>query len=110
MRSAGSSRFLKARYLAQRSAVTWEGVECEFLLTSSVGAGPIVEQKSRSVGREHEWDVEHLGIFQRLLHPGTDGMVRVLRFNDCDRNIGFEIEDIVGSFALAPPPLTCRAR
>jgi|ERR1035438_4703574 hypothetical protein len=49
---------------------------------------------------QNKRDIEGDGIIEGLLHPGADAMVVVLGLDDGDRDIGFVIKDVVGSFWL----------
>ena len=61
-----------------------------------------MEHEAVAVRREHEGDVQGLGILQPLLRAAAHGVGVVLSLDQGDWNIGFEIEDVVGALALAP--------
>ncbi len=48
------------------------------------------------------WNIENIGIPDGLLNSGLDGMAIIFRFNNCDRNIGLIIQNIVRPLLLAP--------
>ena len=48
-------------------------------------ARAVVEEEAVTVGGEDEGDVEHLGVPEALLHPVSDAVVVVLRFDDGER-------------------------
>ena len=54
-----------------------------------------------AVGTVGEGHVEDFGVFERLLHPGADGVVVVLRFEDREREIGFIGKQVVGFLGVA---------
>ena len=51
-----------------------------------------------AVGKRH---VEDLGVFERLLHAGADGVVVVLGLDDGERDVRLVEEDVVGLLGLA---------
>ena len=42
-------------------------------------------------------DIQDLGIIKRLLHTIANGMIIILCFNECDREIGFIKQNIIRS-------------
>ena len=47
-------------------------------------------------------DVQHLGIFDGLLHPGSDTVSVILCLDDSQRNIGLVVKQIVCALSLSP--------
>jgi hypothetical protein len=66
-----------------------------------VGVGGIVEEEAVAVAAEGEGDVQHVGVFEGLLHALADRFVVVFGFDDGDRQVGFVEEDVVGAFLFA---------
>ena len=49
-----------------------------------------------TIGAVGKRDVEDLGVFERLLHAGADGVIVVFRFDDGDRDAWLVEEKVVG--------------
>ncbi len=64
-------------------------------------AGAVVLEEGIAVGAVGERNVEDLGVFERLLHAGADGVVVVLGLDDGDRDVRLVEEDVVGLLGLA---------
>ena len=64
-------------------------------------AGAVVFEEGVAVGAVGEGDVENLGVFERLLHAGADGVVVVLGLDDGDRDVGLVEEKVVGLLGFA---------
>ncbi len=75
-------------------------VGCRFDRFRVVGVGFVVEDEAVAVAAEGEGDVQHVGVFEGLLHPMTDRFVVVFGFDHGDREVGFVEEDVVGAFGF----------
>ena len=73
-----------------------ELVEGDFAGHGAAGDGAIVLQKRIAVRAVGKGDVENLRVFERLLHPGADGVVVVLPLDDGEREVRPVIEQVVG--------------
>ena len=80
----------------------WEGIKTEGGFLLGRGARPVVEYEAVAVRREHEGDVQGLGILQPLLHAVAPGVGVVLGLDQRDGDVGLIVEDVVGALALAP--------
>ncbi len=49
---------------------------------------------------KHERDVECRGVFKALLHPVADAVRIVLRLDERQRNVGFEVQNVIGALGL----------
>ena len=58
-------------------------------------------QEGVAIGAVGKRDVEDLGVLERLLHAGADGVVVVLRFDDGDRDARLVVEKVVGLLRFA---------
>ncbi len=65
------------------------------------GGGAVGLEKGVAIGAVRERHVEDLGVLQRLLHAGTDGVVVVLGLDDGEGEVRLVGEDVVGLFRLA---------
>ena len=61
-----------------------------------------MQQEPVTIGTEDKRDVHHLCIVERLLHSGTNAVIIVLCLDNCNRNIGFIIKDIVSPSWFGP--------
>jgi hypothetical protein len=59
-----------------------------------------VLQEAVAVGGIDERHVQHLGVFEDLIHARAHVVVVVFGFDDGERNIGLVIEEIVNPFAV----------
>lgn len=78
-----------------------EGVEVQMGFDGGGLAGAVVEEEAVAVGRKDEGDVERGGVIEGLLHPGADAVLVVFGFDQCDREVGFVEEDVIGTLGLA---------
>ena len=69
--------------------------------TAPLAAGAVVLQEGVAVGAVGEGHVENLGVFERLLHAGADGVVVVLGLDDGDRDVRLVVEEVVGLLGFA---------
>ena len=76
-------------------------VERDFAFDGAARAGAVVFEEGVAVGAVGEGHVEDLGVFERLLHAGADGVVVVLGFDDGDRDVRLVEEDVVGLLRFA---------
>src|ERR1019366_7639323 len=60
-----------------------------------------MENKAVTIGRKHKWNVEGHRIVEGLLHAVTNAVVVVLRLDDCDRDIGLVVKDVIGALGFA---------
>ena len=79
----------------------WEGIEGQFHFHRVGLAGAVVENEGVAVGTEDEGHVERVGVVQRLLHAGADGVVVILRLQHRQRDAGLEIEEVIGALGVA---------
>ena len=54
-----------------------------------------------AIGAVGKGNVEDLGVFERLLHTGADGMIVVFRFDDGDRDARLVEKKVVGLLGFA---------
>ncbi len=78
-----------------------ELVERDFAGHGAAGGGAVVLQEGVAVGAVGEGNIEDLGVVQRLLHAGADGVVVVLGLDDGERDVGLVEEDVVGLLGVA---------
>ena len=64
-------------------------------------AGAVVFEEGVAVGAEGERHVEDLGVVERLLHAGADGVVVVLGLDDGERDVRLVVEEVVGLLRFA---------
>lgn len=62
-----------------------------------------MNHKPVAIGTDGHGNVQDLGVIQRLLYSGTDGMIIVFGFYNRNGDIGFLVKDEIGAFALAAP-------
>ena len=77
-------------------------MKCQLPLQCLGEPRSIMEEEAVAVRREDEWNVDHLAIFESLLHAGSDGVVVVLGFDDRNRDVGLVVEDVVHALARSP--------
>ncbi len=107
-RDVGRSDLLCVTVLLPELLWRWELIQRQFPFNGSVRRQSIVKQKAVAVGAEDKWDVQRLRIVQRLLHPASDAMVVVLRFDDGQGHVGAKRQQEVGKFRM--PRLTILPR
>lgn len=96
--------FLMGR-VAFRSAVAGpeflggrELIEWDFARDGAACGSAVVLKEGVAVRTVGEGKVENLGIFERLRHTGSDGVVVVLGFENGEREVRFIGEEVVGFF------------
>lgn len=60
-----------------------------------------MENEAVAIRRKHERDIQRFGIAKGLLHTAANRLPVVLRFDDCDGDVGLGRKDVVGALALA---------
>ena len=60
-----------------------------------------MKEEAVAIGGENKRDVEDFGIIDSLLHTTAEGLLVILGFDNGYGEVGFEIDDIVGTFAFA---------
>lgn len=79
----------------------WELIEWYFPGHVGTGGGTVVFEEGIAIAGIGEGYIQDFGVFESLLHSGTDGMVVVFSFDDGDWDIGFIEQKIIGFFRLA---------
>ena len=75
-------------------------MECKLALDDAVGGDLVVKQEAIAVGAEHERDLQHFGIAQRLLHAIANRVVVVLGFDNGDGDVRLVEQNVIGAFVL----------
>ena len=61
----------------------------------------IVFQETIAIRAVHKRNVQHFGIFDGLLHPGSNAVPVIFRLDDSQWNIGLVVEQIVSALSFA---------
>ena len=61
----------------------------------------IVFKETIAIRAVHKRNIQHLGVFDGLLHPGSDDVPVIFRLDDSQWNIGFVVEQIVSALSFA---------
>jgi hypothetical protein len=77
-----------------------ELVQGKIVLDDGRQPGTVMVNKAIPIGTDGCRQIEDAGIVQRLLQPGAYRMIIVFRFDNCNGDIGFVIEDEVSPFSL----------
>jgi hypothetical protein len=75
-----------------------EFFQWQFALDRAGVYGSVMLQKAVAIGTVDKRDIEHTGIFQSLLHPGTYGMMIIFDFNDGKVEIGSVGKKVIRPF------------
>lgn len=58
-------------------------------------------QETVAIRAVHKRNVQHLGVFDGLLHPGSNAVPVIFRLDDSQWNIGLVVEQIVSALSFA---------
>ena len=61
----------------------------------------IVFKETIAIRAVHKRNVQHLGVFDGLLHPGSNAVPVIFRLDDSQWNIGLVVEQIVSALSFA---------